>query len=200
MSTITPTKPVLFADTRSDAERFDPALHRGHLDPSRVPGYAEMVQANDIDVADALAFRAANDGRTKEDIYAQIGASPTVLDVELAWLPISAPDGGMSSHVVRQLDQYVHQQGFRLATEEDLLSRGFAFPPTARRAEDGTIRRGPDVALYIRSGEVARKWQAFKIQEQDALANAQPDAYSKGEYIAPTFREADRHETVTVKH
>ena len=195
-----PVKPVLFADQRSDAERFDPMLHRGHLDPSRIPGYAEMVQANDIGIADALTFRAANDGRTKEDLYAQIGASPTKMEVELSWLPISGPDGGTSSHVMRQLDQYVNQQGFRLATKEDLTSRGFGFPPTGRLAEDGTIRRGPDVALYIRSGEVARKWQAFKIQEQDALANAQPDAYSKGEYVAPTFREADRHETVTVKH
>ena len=197
---VAPVKPVLFADQRSDAERFDPMLHRGHLDPSRVPGYAEMVQANDIDIADALSFRGANDGRTKEDVYGQIGASPSVMEVELAWLPISAPDGGTSSHVVRQLDQYVNQQGFRLATKEDLASRGFGFPPTARIAEDGTIRRGPDVALYIRSGEVARKWQAFRLQEQDELANARPTAFGGGEYVAPTFREADRHETVSLKH
>ena len=46
--TQTPSKPLLFADERSDAERFDPRLHRGHLDPSRIPGYSEIVQANDI--------------------------------------------------------------------------------------------------------------------------------------------------------
>ena len=195
-----PVKPVLFADQRSDAERFDPMLHRGHLDPSRVPGYAEMVQANDIGIADALTFRAANDGRTKEDLYAQIGASPTKMEVELSWLPISGPDGGTSSHVMRQLDQYVNQQGFRLATKEDLTSRGFGFPPTGRLAEDGTIRRGPDVALYIRSGEVARKWAAFKFAEQDALSNAHPEGYESGAYAAPGIVEAERHESITVKH
>ena len=45
-------KPVLFPDDRADAERFDPQMHRGHLDPSRIPGYSEIVQANDIARAD----------------------------------------------------------------------------------------------------------------------------------------------------
>ena len=196
----TSVKPMMFADERSDAERFDPRVHRGHLDPSRIPGYAEKVQANDIAKADALIFRSKNDGRTQEDLYAQVGAMPETLDCELQWLPITNGQGGLSSHVARQLDQYVNQQGFRLATKDDLESRGYGFPPTAREAEDGTIRRGPDVALYIRSGEVARMWEAFKIDDQEALANAKPDSYVDGAYSAPAFKAPETRETITVKH
>lgn len=193
-------KPVLFPDTRTDAEKFDPRLHRGHLDPSRIPGYSEIVQANDVAKADDLLFRSKNDGRVKEDLYRQLGASPETLEVEFAWLPVSGVAGGESSHVYRQLDQYMNQQGFRLATREDLDAYGYGFPPTAREAEDGTIRRGPDVALYVRSGEVARMWEAFKRETQDALEGKSPDTYVAGSYVAPAFSEAERHETVTVKH
>ena len=195
-----PSKPMIFADDRSDAERFDPTLHRGHLDPSRIPGWSEIVQANDIAKGDALTFRAANQGVTQEDLYAKIGAKPTLLDVEFAWLPITNAEGTTSSHVYRQLDRYVNQEGFRLATVEDLESRGYGFPPTARKAEDGSIRRGPDVALYVRSGEVARKWEAFKFAQQAELAGANPDTYAAGGYEAPAFRTPDAHETITVKH
>lgn len=200
MSTVASKKPAIFADTRSDAERFDPTLHRGHLDPSRIPGYSESVMANDIAKSDALAFRSANQGVTHEDMYRQIGAAPAVLDVEFQWLPITNAEGTTSSHVYRQLDKYINQEGFRLATREDLESRGYGFPPTAREAEDGTIRRGPDVALYVRSGEVARKWETFKFAQQAELAGANPDAYAVGGYEAPAFRTPDVHKTITVKH
>lgn len=166
--TKTPSKPAIFADERSDAERFDPMQHRGHLDPSRIPGYSEIVMANDIARADDLVFRSTN-GRTKEDVYRQIGATPQELDVEFAWLPVSAAGGAPSQVQARALDRYKNQEGFRLACEEDLTSRGFGFPPLGRLAEDGTIRRGADVALFVRSGEVARKWEAYKIREQAEL-------------------------------
>jgi len=213
MSTATkpaPAKPMIFPDKRSDAEMFDPTLHRGHLDPSRIGGYSEIVQANDISQADALIFRSKNDGRTQEDLYRQIGASPATLPIDLQWLPISGPDGGTSSHVMRQMDQYVNQQGFRPVRWEAsaegkasipvLDKYGYSIVGPCRYAEDGTIRRGPDVALYWRDGEVARKWEAHKLREQDALSNARPEGYGSGEYAAPGIVEAERHESVTVKH
>lgn len=162
-------KPAIFADTRTDAERFDPMMQRGTLDPSRIPGYSEIVQANDIATSDALDFRAKN-GITQEDAYRLVGATPRKLEVEFQWLPISGVAGGrVSDAQARVLDRYQNQEGFRLATREDLSSRGFEMPPMGRVAEDGTIRRGADVALYVRSGEVARKWEAYKIAEQAAL-------------------------------
>lgn len=194
-----PSKPAIFADVRSDAERFDPTQHRGVLDPSRIPGYSEIVMANDISRADDLVFRSQN-GQTKEDIYRQIGATPRVLDVEFAWLPVSAAGGAPSTAQARVMDRYQHQEGFRLASEEDLTSRGFGFPPLGRLAEDGTIRRGADVALFVRSGEVARKWDAFKAREQAELEGRTPRSMSAGGYTVEAFGGEEDRETITVKH
>jgi hypothetical protein len=194
-----PSKPLLFADERTDAERFDPRLHRGHLDPSRIPGYSEIVQANDIAKADDLIFRERNAGRTKEHFYKQIGASPQPLPVEFMWLRVSGPRGLESPSAMRDLDRYEHAEGFRLASRADLENHGYGFPPAAREAEDGTIRRGPDVALYVRSGEVARMWEAAKIADQAELAGA-PAAFNAGAYSAEAFDAAEKRETITVKH
>ena len=190
-------KPVLFPDERADAERFDPMQHRGHLDPSRIPGYSEIVQANDIAKADDLEFRDKN-GVSKEDMYRKIGATPRPLPVEFAWLPISGVAGGVSNAQERVNDRYRNQEGFRLAVwPDDFASHGFDFPPLGRHAEDGTIRRGSDTALYVRSGEVARKWDAFKIQEQARLEGRKTSSgAAPGAFVGDLMAS----ETVTVKH
>lgn len=194
-----PSKPVLFADARADAEKFDPMSHRGHLDPSRIPVYSEIVQANDIAKADDLDFRYKN-GFTKEEAYRRIGATPRPLEVEFAWLPISSAGGAPSQLQARALDSWKNQEGFRIATEEDLTSRGFGFPPLGRTAEDGTIRRGADTALFVRSGEVARKWEAFKMAEQAELEGQSLPAFTANGYVAETEGGLEASETVTVKH
>jgi len=203
MTDTAPTKPLLFADERSDAEKFDPMLHRGHLDPSRIPGYSEIVMANDIAKADDLDFRYKNN-QTKEDLYRQIGAFPQALDVEFAWLPVSAAGGAPSQTQARVLDRYQHQEGFRLATREDLEAQPWfrGMPPLGREAEDGTIRRGADTALFVRSGEVARKWEAYKFAEQAELEGRELShivAAEAGLETEAWASEEDR-ETVTVKH
>lgn len=186
---------MLFADERGDTERFDPALHRSHLDPSRIPGYSEIVQANDIAKTDALTFRSLN-GRTHEDMFREIGATPQKLDVEFQWLPISsAAGGGLPASQARIMDRYVNQEGFRLATLEDLSSRGYGFPPLGRIAEDGTIRRGADVALYMRSGDVARMWEAARIADQREAEGITPQT---GGAPGAWARLEDR-ESVTLK-
>lgn len=194
-----PKKPLLFADERTDAERFDPKLHQGYLDPSRIPGYSEIVQANDIAKADDLIFRDRNNGRTKEDVYKSLGARPQPLPVEFAWLRVTGPGGTDSPRAFQELDHYKNAQGFRLAHKNDLEAHGYGFPPAARLAEDGTIRRGPDVALYVRSGEVARMWDAHKIAQQAELAGA-PSTFESGAYNAPAFDEAEKRQSITVKH
>jgi hypothetical protein len=199
MSETKTSKPVLFADTRSDVERFDPMTQQEHLDPSRIPGYSEIVMANDIAKADDLIFRSKN-GRTKEEVYRQIGATPRPLDVEFAWLPISAAGGAPSQLQARVLDRWQNSEGFRLATAEDLTARGFGFPPLGRHAEDGTIRRGADTALFVRSGEVARKWDAFKSRKQAELEGSTLDSVSGGGMIAEAWSAKEASETVTVRH
>ena len=186
-------KPVLFSDTRTDAEKFDPRQHRGTLDPTRIPGYAEIVQANDIAKADDLIFREQNLGRTKEDLYRQIGAQPQELPVEFKWLRVSGPGGGESHNALRELDGYRTQEGFRpvantdFDTGERFERLGYGFPSTGRKAEDGLIHWGPDVALFVREGEVARNWEKFYAEETSRMEGAGiphqglPDRDSRGQ-------------------
>lgn len=198
-------KPVLFADERTDAEKFDPAIHRGTLDPTRIPGYSEIVQANDIAKADDLVFREQN-GRTKEDLYRQIGAQPQVLPVEFKWLRISGPGGGESHNARRELDGYQTQEGFTPVFKEEFEQGGrferlgYGFPSAGRIAENNTICWGPDVALFARDGEVARKWEKFYAAETARMEGAgMPSGLRAGKYDAETFESAER-DTALLTH
>lgn len=189
------SKPVLFSD---DVVRFDPR-RRNSGDPSWIGGYSEIVQANDIDKADDLYFREQNNGRTKEDVYKQIGAKPRKLPVEFAWLPISGPAGGASPTQASEVRKYQRDQGFRRCSRAifDRLSEEygpFEFDDaTWWEAEDGSIRRGYDVALFYRSGEVARNWEQYMAEEAaKAEGHTMPANLTEGGYEAPTFEEEER--------
>ena len=199
-------KPVLLADERTDAEKFDPRQHRGTLDPTRIPGYAEIVQANDIAKADDLIFREQNLGKTKEDLYRQIGAQPQVLPVEFKWLRVSGPGGGESHNALRELDGYTSQEGFTLVPNtafdpgERFHTLGYGFPSTGRKSEDGSICWGPDVALFVRDGEVARNWEKFYADETARMEGAGiPQTFRTGQYDVETFESAER-ETALLTH
>jgi len=193
-------KPVIFSDDRTDAERFDPRKSRGSLDPSRIPGYAEIVRANDLNKADDLEFRSRNAGRTKEDYFKLIGAQPQDLPVQFAWLRVSGPGGADSLSAQREVDRAKNEEGFRLATVEVLEKYGYGFPPTARRAEDGTIRRGADTALFYRDGEVARRWERYYAEETARREGVSlPATFSDGDYRTETFVD-EEHETIEVTH
>lgn len=193
-------KPLLFAEDFDPVERFNPKNFRGSVDPSRIDGYSETVRANDIAKADDLVFREQNNGMTKEDVYEQIGAHPQDLPVEFRWLRVCGPGGSESPHAARELDRLVTQEGFRPATEEDLERYGYSLSPNHWKAPDGTIRRGADVALYVRSGEVARMWEQHLAEETAKAEKAPlPDAMTAGESAAPTFSEEER-ETAYIAH
>lgn len=185
------TKPMLFSDERSDAERFNPRkwLATG-MDPSEVPGWSERVRANDLAKADDLIFRDQNNGKTKEHFYNIVGATPGELPVDFKWLRVTSPTGTRSGTVTQQLSWYQDKEGFRPATMEDLEKYGYKLPPTAHVSEDNLIRRGSDVALYIRSGEVARMWDEFR--EEEALREAERTPSGAGLAEDLTFSEKDR--------
>lgn len=211
-------KPLLWGDTRSDVERFDPKLHEAHgSDPSRIPGYSEIVQANDVAAADELTFRNHQQrfgltGKIKkqEDVYRLIGAHPQELPVEFKWLPISGPTGGaLSPTAANQLDRYTNKEGFSLvkvdlddpATDFSNQFYGYGFPVTGRVEGDGSIRRGPDVALYVRSGEVARMWkQHYEERAREMDAAHLPESFTKGSYDAPVTPYEEERSTEYVTH
>lgn len=179
------SKPNLWSDTRSAVERFDPNKVMDN-DPSRIPGYSEIVRANDVSQADDLIFREAHREhkggiRTKEDAYASIGAKPRKLDVEFKWLPVSGVAGGSIPYALRgQVDKY-RQMGFEIVRidagkDPEVAFREifptYGFPPAGNVEADGTIRRGPDTALYVRNGEVARRWTQYEQNQALERENA----------------------------
>lgn len=200
-------KPLLFAEDHDEPERFDPEYWEGRTrDPSWIPGYSEIVQANDVDQVDDLDFRnAMRDNAkgitSKEDVYALIGAKPQELPVEFAWLPISDPAGRNSQDIDRRLDEYTNRRGFRLATREDLERHGYGTTRTMHEAEDGSIRRGPDTALYVRSREVARKWKRWKRKEALEQDGAPlPEQFRNSGHVAPTFENPEQRERAEYAH
>jgi hypothetical protein len=182
-------KPALFSEDNPTDLRFDPWANEGQLDPGRIEGYSEIIKANDIAKADDLTFREQNMGRTKEDLYKQIGAAPRKLKYEFAWLPVSGAAGGAISQAAsQQLDWYMTREGFRLASLEEVQAEGFRIGPSAHVAADGTIRRGPDVALYLRSGEVARKWERYRAEKAAQAEGAKlPERFEDGDFATETF-------------
>lgn len=200
-------KPLLFAEDTYDPSAFDPNIwEQRSLDPSRIPGYSEIVQANDLAGVDEFDFQhaqrknATGSGafRNKEQVYGMIGAHPQELPVNFAWLPISNPGGGgLSPSQARLLDHYTSREGFRLVTvktqAEFTDTFGYGFPPTARLEADGSIRRGVDLALYVRPGEVARKWERHRAQlAADAEQSALPDRLSAGAEATETVVKEER--------
>ena len=189
-------KPLIFAD--DDATRFSPDNVR-HADPSRIPGYSEVVQANDVAKADELRFRTQHAGKLKqEDVYKSIGADPKALDVEYQWLRITGPGGGDSYTANVELDKAV-QQGFRKANRSVLEHFGHGFPPAAHEEADGTIRR-MDVALYYRSGEVARKWERYYAEESAKREGARTESFRDGAFSAPVVETERSREFVELSH
>lgn len=202
-------KPLLWSDY--DPLAYDPDVWEARsLDPSRIPGYSETVQANDVAKADDFVFQqrqrefGVGDNRfwNKEKVYEVIGAHPRELEVDFAWLPISGPGGGsLSPDQARQLDHYMNREGYRRITvkdEADFTSQfGYPFPPTAHVEADGSIRRGVDLALYARPGEVARKWEQKHMQmAAEADVSPLPDTLSAGAEVTETFRSETQEGTV----
>ena len=126
-------KPLLFGDKTFDAERLDDvAFAEDNWDYSYVPGYSEQRRENELLVKD--------------------GKKATPID-KLYWARVGGVDGGTPDYRQRVGTQRL---GYRACTVEDLKERGWAFPPAAYEAADGTIRRD-DLALAIVDNARAEK-------------------------------------------
>lgn len=200
-------KPLLFPENY-DPKKFNPR-DRNSGDPSRIGGYSEAVQANDIALADDLEFaekhRTGKVIKRKEDAYKVIGAKPQALPVEFRWLRITGPGGAYSASASAEIDSYTADQGFIPCTEERFkaLSEtyGYEFNHNLWRvAEDGTIRRGYDTALFYRPGEVARAWEAARVAETAAReGRTLPETFRSSKFEQETFLE-EEHEEVIFTH
>jgi len=172
-------KPAIFANYVPDDEQaIDP---RGFEldDPSWIPGYSEIIQANEIAAADPLVWanQHAGTGITKEKMYQVIGATPRDVPVTFRWLRVTGPDGGNSYNADEDRAQYV-ERGYRAVRKQDLENWGLGLPPAAHIGADGMIRR-LDTALFVVDGKrekAFQEWQARMTAEAENRVERQGES------------------------
>lgn len=201
-------KPVILNDYRSQSEEafeFNPeAFMAGqNIDSTYIPGYSEIVKANDIEKADDLQFQVQHQktGITKQKLYKLVGADPRPLPFVFRWLRATGVDGTVNSNVARDLLEYTRKErgGYRIVNwfddEEKLFKpNGWGFPPAARLDRtDGTIRLD-DLALYVVDGRAERAWENWVAEHtRDMESNpGSPDG------VPMTVDIKHRTETVSI--
>jgi hypothetical protein len=120
-----------------------------HFSPAWVPGYDEHLKANEI-AQNPLLTQAQ-----KEHLFSVIGAGPKKLPIRVAWVRVTAPDGGRSYNANVDLSSW-RRRGYRPANVETLTAAGMRVPDTAWIDSDGTIRR-EDTALWFVDEERAAR-------------------------------------------
>jgi hypothetical protein len=186
-----PNKPAIFADYVSDDDIAAELSNLDSLDPSRIPGYHEIVQANEIAAADQLTWdnQYAGTGITKEKIYKLIGARPQELPVNFVWLRVAGPDGG-NSYSADADRMWWTERGYRPATLEDITRHGWRMPPAAH--ESGGMIRRLDTALFVVDGRRARAIEKRRA-DQAAQAENRDDSETVGKATGvPISHESER--------
>jgi hypothetical protein len=159
-------KPFIFPDAQSDLERFNEInidAVSGGFDSSYIPGYSEIVKANEIAASNDLEFAqahkdAVSGARTKDDWYKIIGARPQKLPVYFKWLRVTSVSGDRSYNADVEVAQH-QRRGWRLATDDDLGSHGWGLPPAGILGADRYIRR-LDTALFVIDAALEDRYQA----------------------------------------
>lgn len=170
-------KPAIFANYEADpVQAFDP---RGYEidDASWIPGYSEIVRANEIAAADDHVWNTQHyeTGITKKQMYQVIGADPRPLPVVFRWLRVVGINGGNSPNADRDRRPFT-DRGYRPVRKEDLEQWGIGFPPTAHVDASGMIRRD-DVALFVVDG---RREKSFRDWERQQIAEAEATSQRAG--------------------
>lgn len=157
MANAAPTKPLIFADDPYESLDEGLAFKTGDHDLSYVPGYSEKKREN--------AFRARDD-------------EPLHELPRLQWVRISR-GSGEDVGVTDDAMMTWRAQGYmamgtdklRELAEQYWPEYGYRFPPQARVAADGTIRRSGDVALfYVPPTRAAEN----RLAEAEKRANQAP--------------------------
>ena len=169
-------KPVILNDYKlgqEDEEAFDFSGHFNKtIEPSYIPGYSELVQANDIAATDDHVWyeQHRETKHTKEHFYGVIGSNPKPLPVRFMWLRTQSVGGLHSADVANQLMEYERRKYRTARYPEDFEPHGFGFPPAAHKEADGTIRRD-DVTLYVVDGRAADAFDKAQQQYTRDLEN-----------------------------
>jgi hypothetical protein len=172
-------KPLILADdTPSVMKRpyNDEHLWEDH-DSSYIPGYAEVVKANDLDTSITLS------AKDKEPYFKRWGTGPRKLPFMFVFLRMTNAAGGVSHSAA--IDRMAYQQaGFNICTKDDYLALMEQYPEiltgtpweagSAVLEPDGTIRR-LDSALFVVMTDNPRyiAWQ--RRRAEDLARTEDPD-------------------------
>lgn len=192
-----PGKPAIFANYEPDpVNTFDP---RGYEvdDTSWIPGYSEIVRANEIAAADDLTWNIQHreTGITKRQMYEVIGAQPRELPVEFRWLRVVGINGGNSPNADKERAAFT-KRGYRTVTRAELERWGLGLPPHAFEDGSGMIRRD-DVALFVVDG---RRERAFKQWEAAQIAEIEGQSQRTGKDTGVAITSETERGQEEIKH
>jgi hypothetical protein len=156
-------------------------------DPYYIPGYTEIVKANEIANADDHVWheRYSKTDITKAKVLAGIGANPQPLPVNFTPLRVSSADGTSNANVTRDLMPY-SRWGYRPAIwPEDFTKHGFGQPPGYTVRQDGTLHRD-DLQLFVVDGRAERARQESLAREARARENPESKNGSGVEFTGTT--------------
>lgn len=156
-------KPLLFGeDVGGDLERAidSKALAFAGDDPNWIPGYSEQIRALDLKKAEYGSMS----HQQFAHLMRQMGVSE-VKEPPVRFKPVRAAglNGELNDNVLIDKARY-EEQGYRMATMDDLTRHGYSKPPMYTIAADGTIRRG-DVALMVVDAAGAKRVADEKFRD-----------------------------------
>jgi len=170
-------KPLLWGQpTENETEGAIPRRTRGRLGADYIPGYSEIVMAND------LAKSTQIPEYIKEKYYkVDFGTGPQELPFIFAWVRVTGPTGELSASANQDAFDY-KQKGWRAVKcsskkqSEFKEQFGYGFPPAATITSDGMIRHR-DAALFVVDKKTADRLEAQRIEDNaQFLGRNQPGA------------------------
>lgn len=170
-------------------------------DSSYIPGYSEVVKANDLDMSKRIPQS------EKEKYFKRFGTGPRKLPFEFVYLRMTNAAGGKSHSAA--VDRMVYQQaGYSICTKDDYMELMEQYPEilkgtpweagSAILEADGTIRR-LDSALFVVMTDNPRykAWQRRRAEENARFSAQRPTPGGPGGYA--TVEESGQFEGSSVE-
>ena len=181
-------KPLVLADDTPVDQRFQAEQYTWEeQDASYIPGYSEIVKANDIATSERLSTE------QKERYYQRWSTGPRRLPFEFVYLRMTNAAGGVSHSAA--VDRMVYNQaGYTICKKDDFLALKDRFPEillgtpwdngSATLEPDGTIRR-LDSALFVVMTDNPRylAWQRRRAEENTRAESGIAAPVGPGGYV-----------------
>ena len=178
---------ILADDSKTAAEQFQPdEFEWQDNDSSYIPGYSEVIKANDINTSNRLS------DSEKEKYFKRFGTGPKKLPFQFVYLRMTNAAGGESHSAA--VDRMVYRQaGYNICTKDDFEQLMEQYPEilkgtpweagSAILEADGTIRR-LDSALFVvmTDNPRFRAWQRRRAEQNARFSAQRPQPEGPGGY------------------